>query len=177
VLGVIPAQLGERRDNCTLPDGSTVASCVPVAMSPQAMYSTSVPMTATALGIPLTADTGMSVLRIRERPDGPLEGFLVDRNGTPTMVVALELYLDAPDMTLPLSQHDLHSKPIAVALEGPLTFQPDGRIAIALRNTADFPISVGITAPLGMTGKVELVVPAGEMRLQLVSRSQRGSLP
>ena len=32
------------------------------------------------------------------------------------MVVALDLYMDAPEMSLPLSQHDLHSKPLAVAL-------------------------------------------------------------
>jgi hypothetical protein len=177
VLGAIPAQLGERRDNCTLPDGSTVASCVPVTMSAQAMYSTSVTMTAGALGIPLTTETGMSVMRVRERADGPLEGFIVDRGGTPTLVVALDLYMDAPDMSLPLAQHDMHSKPLAVALEGPLVFKPDGRIAITLRNTADVPISVGINAPLGITGAVKLVVPAGEMRLQLMSRAQRGSLP
>lgn len=177
LVGAIPARLGERRDNCTLPDGSTVASCVPVTMSAQAMYSTSVAMTARALGIGITTSTGMSVMRVRERPDGPLEGFIVDRDGTPTMVVALDLYMDAPDMSLPLAQHDMHSKPLSVALEGPLSFSPDGRIAIDLRNTADVPIAVGINAPLGITGTVDLVVPAGEMRLRLMSRAQRGSLP
>jgi hypothetical protein len=177
VLGAIPAQLGERRDNCTLPDGTTVATCVPVSMSAQAMYSTSVTMTAAALGIGLTTETGMSVMRVRERPDGPLEGFIVDRGGTPTMVVALDLYMDAPDMSLPLAQHDMHSKPLSVALEGPLELRADGRIAITLRNTAEVPIAVGINAPLGITGTVRLIVPAGEMKLQLMSRAQRGSLP
>lgn len=177
VLGAIPAQLGERRDNCTLPDGSTAVSCIPVAMSAQAMYSTSVTMTAGALGIPLTTTTGTSVMRVRERVDGPLEGYIVDRGGVPTMVVALDLYMDAPDMSLPIAQHDMHSKPLAVALEGPLTFTRDGRIAITLSNLADVPISVGIDAPLGITGAVKLVVPKGEMKLQLMSRSSRGSLP
>ncbi|NVB77564.1 MAG: Ig-like domain-containing protein [Kofleriaceae bacterium] len=177
VLGAIPAQLGERRDNCTLPDGTTVASCIPVAMSAQAMYSTSVTMTAGAAGIPLTTATGTSVMRVRERPDGPLEGYIVDRDGVPTMVVALDLYMDAPDMSLPLAQHDMHSKPLAVSLEGPLTFRPDGRIAITLHNLADVPIAIGINAPLGITGTVKVVVPAGEMRLQLMSKPARGRLP
>jgi hypothetical protein len=177
IAGEMPAQLGERRDNCTLPDGSSVATCIPVTLGAQAMYSTAVTMTAGALGIGLTADTGMSVMRVREPADHPLEGYIVDRGGTPTLVVALDLYMDAPDMSLPLAQHDMHSKPLAVSLEGPLTFTPDGRIAIALRNTAEVPITVGINAPLGIQGTVNLVVPAGEMHLQLMSRPQRGSLP
>ncbi|HEY5926464.1 MAG TPA: Ig-like domain-containing protein [Kofleriaceae bacterium] len=178
ILGVIPAQLGARRDNCTLPDGTTVASCVPVAMSAQAMYSTSVTMNAGALGIALETETGMSVMRVRERADGsPLEGYIVERNGGPVMVVALDLYMDAPDMSLPIAQHDMRSKPLSVSLEGPLAFRPDGRIAITLRNTADVPISVGIDAPLGIKGAVKLIVPKGEMKLQLMSRAQRGSLP
>jgi hypothetical protein len=177
VNGAIPAQLGERRDNCTLPDGTTVATCIPVRMSAQAMYSTSVTMVAGALGIGLTTETGMSIMRLRERADGPLEGFIVDRGGTPTMIAALDLYMDAPDMSLPLVQHDMKSKPLSIALEGPLRFGADGRIAIALRNTADVPISVGIDAPFGIQGSVDLIVPAGEMRLQLVSPSRRGRLP
>jgi hypothetical protein len=146
-------------------------------MSAQAMYSTSVTMRAGAIGITLTTETGMSVMRIRERGDAPLEGYIVERDGKPVMVTALDLYMDAPDMSLPIAQHDMHSKPLSVSLEGPLTFLPDGRIAITLRNLADVPISVGIDAPLGLTGAVNLIVPAGEMKLQLVSRSQRGSLP
>ncbi|MEO8701250.1 MAG: Ig-like domain-containing protein [Kofleriaceae bacterium] len=177
MLGVIPAQLGERRDNCTLPDGSVAPSCIPVAMGAEAMYSTSITMRAAAMGIPLTTATGTSVMRIREPADRPLEGYIIERDGGPVMVVALELYLDAPEMSLPLSQHDMHSKPLAVELEGPLTFEPDGRLAITLRNLADMPIEVGINAPLGITGTVALVAPAGEMQLRLVSAAQRGSLP
>jgi hypothetical protein len=177
VLGAIPAQLGARRDNCVLPDGTTVASCVPVAMSPQAMYSTSVGMSAGALGISIPTSTGMSVMRMRDPASGPLEGFIIERDGKPVMVTALDLYMDAPDMSLPLSQHDMHSKRLAVSLEGPVVFRADGRLALELSNTADVPISVGINAPFGISGAVNLVVPKGEMRLQLLTRSQRGSLP
>jgi hypothetical protein len=178
IQGTIPAQLGERRDNCTLPDGSSVATCIPVAMSAQAMYSTSMGMTAGALGIGIPTETGTSIMRVRERKDGsPLEGYIVDRGGVPTMIVALDLYMDAPDMSLPLAQHDMHSKPLSVSLEGPLEFQPDGRIAIGLRNTTEVPITVGINAPFGISGTVKLVVPKGEMRLRLMSGAIRGSQP
>ena len=177
VMGAIPAQLGERRDDCRLPDGSRVPTCIPVTMSAQAMYSTSVAMTAGAFGIGLPTETGMSVMRLREHPDRPLEGYIVDRGGVPTMIVALDLYMDAPDMSLPLVQHDLRSKSLNVSLEGALTFGPDGRITIGLRNVGEVPITVGIEAPLGLSGSVNLIVPAGEMRLDLVSRSRRGRLP
>ncbi|HET9991061.1 MAG TPA: hypothetical protein VFQ65_21160, partial [Kofleriaceae bacterium] len=176
MTGAMPAQLGARRDHCALPDGSVADSCVPVTISPQSLFSTSVTMTAAALGIGISTSTGKSVMRVRGH-GAPLEALIVDRAGTPTMVVALDLYMDAPQMSLPLSQHDLHSKPLAVALEGPLVFRSDGRIAIDLRNSADVPIAVGIAAPLGITGTVTLTVPAGEMHLQLLSPAQRARLP
>jgi hypothetical protein len=177
IQGAIPAQLGEKRENCVLPDGSTVAECIPVGMSAEAMYSTSVAMSAGALGIAIPTETGTSVMRVRQNGNGPLEGYIIDRDGKPTMVVALQLYMDAPDMSLPIAQHDMHSKSLSVQLEGPLEFQPDGRIAIVLRNIAEVPISVGISAPLGINGQVKLVVPVGEMKLRLTSSSIRGSLP
>lgn len=175
MLGTIPAQLGARRDSCVLPDGSTAATCVPVAMTAQTMYSTSMAMTAGALGIGIPTETGMTVMRVREKQ--PLEGYIVERGGKPVMVVALELYMDAPDMSLPIAQHDLHSKPLSVALEGPVTFRNDGRIALSLQNLAEVPITVGINAPLGIQGSVKLVVPVGGMQLQLLSAAQRGGLP
>jgi Bacterial Ig-like domain len=177
MLGAIPAQLGARRDNCTLPDGSTAATCVPVAMSAQTMYSTSMAMTAGALGIGIPTETGMTVMRVRENRERPLEGFIIEREGKPVMVVALDLYMDAPDMSLPSAQHDMHSKSLSVALEGPVTFRTDGRIALSLQNLADVPIVININAPLGIQGTVQLVVPKGGMQLQLLSAPQRGSLP
>jgi hypothetical protein len=89
-------------------------------------------------------------------------------------VLGLELYMDAPDMSITLSSHDLHSKPLSVTLEGPLQFLPDGRIAITLSNTADLAVEIHIDAPLGIAGSVKLIVPKGEMRLQLLSPAQRG---
>ena len=85
--------------------------------------------------------------------------------------------MDAPDLSLPLSSHDLHSKPLSLSLEGPLTFLPDGRIAIALSNVADVPLEINIDAPLGIGGSVGLVLPRGEMKLQLLSPQLRGGTP
>jgi len=82
--------------------------------------------------------------------------------------------MDAPDMSITLSSHDLHSKKLSVQLEGPLTFLPDGRISISLANTADMPVQVNIDAPLGIAGSVNMIVPKGEMRLQLLSPALRG---
>jgi len=176
--GTMPVELLPLAHDCPLPGGATAASCVPVVLTPQVMYATSVAIDATgALIVPISSDTGMSVMRVREPATGPVTGYLIDDQGTPTLVLALDLYLDAPDMSIPLSSHDLHSKPLSVSLRGPLRFLPDGRIAIAVVNVADVPLSVTINAPLGISGAVKMIVPRGEMKIQLVSPPLRGGLP
>ncbi len=174
LLGSMPVEMGELSTTCPLPDGSSATSCVPVKISAQAMLATSVAMNATAI-IGINTDTGTSVMRVRE-PAGQtgVTGYIIDRGGTPTLVVKLDLYMDAPDMSIPLSSHDLHSKPLSVTLEGPVTFLPDGRISIAVANTAALPVEVKIDAPLGVSGSVKMAVPAGEMKLQLISPPLRG---
>lgn len=167
--GAMPASLGEISTSC----GSAGASCIPVTLAPGAMYGTSTSMSADA-GISISTDTGTSIMRVREPASGPVMGHIVDRGGTPTFVLSLELYMDAPDMSIPLSDHDLHSKPLSVTLEGPMSFLPDGRIAIALSNTADLPVEITINAPLGIDGSVQLIVPAREMKLHLLSPAPRG---
>ncbi|MBX3157563.1 MAG: Ig-like domain-containing protein [Deltaproteobacteria bacterium] len=172
--GAMPVTLGEVESGCTLPGGATAARCVPVQISPAAMYGTSVAMHATAI-IGIDTDTGTAVMRVREPAGGgTVTGYIVDDNGTPTLVVALDLYMDAPDMSIPLSDHDLHSKQLSVTLKGPVSFLPDGRIAISVANVAEVPVTVAIDAPLGVGGTVEMVVPAGEMKLQLLSNPLRG---
>ncbi len=170
LTGAMPTDLGEVSTSC----GNTGASsCVPVKLAPEAMYGTSTTMTATVFGIDIDTDTERSVMRVREPTGGPVMGYVVDRSGKPTLVVTLELYMDAPDMSVPASDHDLHSKALSVTLEGPMTFLQDGRIAISLANTADLPIEVEITNFL-LTGTVKLLVPARQMKLQLVSPPPRG---
>jgi Bacterial Ig-like domain len=178
LLGALPVAMGEVTNDCPLPGGGTADACVPVTMSAQAMYATSIAMhavvTATGISINVDSDTGTAVMRIRDPASGPVTGYIIDGGSGPRLVVALDLYMDAPDMELPLSTHDLHSKPLAVSLEGPVSFLPDGRIVIEASNTADLPVEVRINAPLGITGTVKMAVPKGEMKLRLVSRPLRG---
>jgi hypothetical protein len=170
--GAMPVALLPLAHDCPLPGGAIAASCVPVVLSPQAMYATSVSMTAIGVDI---ADTGMSVMRIREPASGPVTGYLIDDNGTPTLVLSLDLYLDAPDMNILLTTHDLHSKPLSVTLRGPLRFLADGRIAIAATNVADVPLTVNLSVAL-IPGSVRMIIPRGEMKIQLVSPPLRGGL-
>ncbi len=175
LLGSMPVEMGELSTTCPLPDGSSAASCVPVTISAQAMLATSVGMNAT-LVIGVDTDTGTSVMRVREPAGGGgVVGYIVDQGGTPTLIVKLDLYMDAPDMSLPLGAgHDLHSKPLSATLSGPVTFLPDGRISIAVSNTATLPVTVNIDGPLGISGSVKMEVPAHEMKLQLISPALRG---
>jgi hypothetical protein len=176
--GALPVEMQPVQQNCTLPDGSSAANCMPIAMSAEAMYGTSISMTATVV-LDITNDTGTSVMRVRQPASGgPPMGYVVDRNGTPTLVASLDLYMDAPDLSLPLgAKHDLHSKPLTIGLEGPLTVLHDGRIAITTHNVADVPMTVNIDVPLAGAGSIDMVVPAGEMHLQLLSPPLRGGAP
>jgi len=145
---------------------------MPVAVSPQAMYATSVGLDAVAL-ITISNDTGTSIMRVLDGAT-PVMGYIIEKGGQPTMVTKLDLYMDAPDLSIPLSSHDLHSKKLTVSLEGPVTFLPDGRITIALTNTAALPVTITIDAPIVGNGTVSMEVPAGEMKLQLISPALRG---
>ncbi len=174
--GALPVELGALQTGCTLPDGTT-ATCVPVTLTPQVMYGTTVTLQATPT-VPITINTatGTSVMRLREpQGGGPITGYITtDADGKPTMQVALDLYLDAPDMSLPVGSEDLHSKALSVVLAGPVTVQVDGRMAIAAANVATVPVTVNISA-LGLNGSVEMALPAGEMKLELVSPVLRGA--
>ncbi len=177
--GALPVELLPPASDCPLPGGTLAVSCVPVAVSPQVVFATSLRLKATAVDgqttIDISTPTGRLVMRIRESPGGPLTGYLIDDAGTPTLVASLDVYLDAPDLRLPLLNHDLHSKPLSITVRGPLRFLPDGRIAIAIANVADVPISVNIQGG-DLVGSVEMMIPRGELKLQLVSPPLRGGL-
>jgi hypothetical protein len=170
----LPVALLPAAHDCALPDGSTAASCVPVAMSPQLVIVTSLPLnTKLITGTTILQDTGALVMRLREAPAGPAMGYVIDDHGTPTFVARLALYLDAPDLGFVFAEHDLHSKPLSVDVRGPLRFLPDGRIAIAVANVADVPIDVNIQGN-NQTGVVHMLMPLGGLKLQLVSPPLRG---
>ena len=177
LAAALPVVLLPAAHDCALPGGATAASCVPIALSPQSVIATSLPLDATAVigaaTININTITGPLVMRLREPADGPAMGYVIDDHGTPTFVATLALYLDAPDMQLPLLSHDLHAKPLSIAVRGPLRFLPDGRIAIAVANVADVPIDVNISGP-AIAGAVHMLVPLGGLKLQLVSPPLRG---
>ena len=174
MFGAMPVTMDELTTDCPLPTGESVEACLPVTITPQAMYATSMAMDADA-GISISTETGTIVMRIREPANGtPLTGYIIDDNGVPTMIVQLELYMDAPDMSIPLSDHDLESKPLSLLLKGPVSFFSDGRLSINLANVEPVEVKITIDAPLGIDGSVVLELPAGEMKLQLVSPAQRG---
>jgi hypothetical protein len=168
---LMPIQMG-----CTLPDGTMVPVCQPVIIAPGVMYGTSVDMDAVAL-FTLSTSTETSIMRVREPATGPITGYVYDDGGSPKMMVKLDLYMDAPDMSVPLSSHDLHSKPISLTLKGPVTFTPDGRMSIAVANLADVPIVINLTTTGFISSTVSLKLPVGQMKLQLVSAPLRGALP
>ena len=169
LLGAMPTILQPVTTECN----GLAAQCQPLTLSPQAMYATSLSMTAQTALAPIGTKTGTNVMRIREPTGGPVTGYIIDDGtGKPKMVVTLDLYMDAPDMSVLLSSHDLHSKKLTLNLEGPVTFLADGRIAISLANKEDVPVTVAISGPL--SGTVKMVLPKGAMHLQLSSPALRG---
>ncbi|MEO8845647.1 MAG: Ig-like domain-containing protein [Kofleriaceae bacterium] len=176
IAGAMAVEMEPIQIGCTLPDGTSVATCMPVAIAPGVMYGTSATMSA-SVGISVSSPTKTSILRVREPATGPVTGYIYDDGGTPSFVVKLDLYMDAPDLSITLSSHDLHSKPFSLMLKGPVTFLPDGRIAIAVKNVADVPITINVSVTLLGAGDVRLVLPAGQMKLQLLSAPLRGALP
>jgi hypothetical protein len=176
----LPVALLPATHDCPLPGGATAASCVPVALSPQLVVAASLPLNATVVVNSRTTtigtDTGALVMRLREPPDGPAMGYIIDDHGTPTFVATLALYLDGPEMGITVFGfgHNLHGVPLLLAVRGPLRFLPDGRIAIAVTNVADVPpIDVDFNGGAA-AGAVQMMVPAGGLKLQLVSPPLRG---
>ena len=176
VSGLMPVEMQAVQQNCTLPDGSTAPTCMPVAIPAEAMYGTSISMSAQVV-ISLTNDTGTSVMRVRPPAGGgPVIGYVITQNGGPELVVWLDLYMDAPDLSLPLgTTHDLHSKPLTLKLQGPVTNLADGRISISVSNIEDVPLTVNISTIAG-NGAVMMNIAKGDMKLQLLSPPLRGAL-
>jgi hypothetical protein len=174
LAGALPVQMLPVQTHCTLPDGQAAAACVPVVIPPETMYATSIGLNADGV---FDSQTDTSILRLREPASGPVIGYIASTNGQPTFEVGLSLYLDAPDLSITLTSDDLHSKPLSLVLSGPVTFLPDGRIAISVSNTADVPITINTTSAGFAAGHVDMQMPKGEMTLQLVSRPLRGAPP
>jgi hypothetical protein len=131
-------------------------------------------MALTAAAI-VTINTGQAELRLREPADGSTTtGYIYERNGKAVATVVLDLYMDAPDMNVPLVTHDLHSKPVTATLDGSVGFLADGRISIAASNLDDVNVPIAMTA-VGIPGAATMLLPSGYLNLQLLSPPSRGA--
>ncbi|MFZ5444394.1 MAG: Ig-like domain-containing protein [Myxococcota bacterium] len=145
--------------------------CIEVRVFPNTILGTSLSMNTTAIGIVPLNDlpTGALVMRIRET-GAPAYGFILTEAGksAPQFVINQKIYLDAPDLSILAGTvpHDLSSKELDVTLKGPVTFRADGRMDVALRNTEDVTLTVNISALL-IPGRIEMTIPAGQMRITL----------
>src|SRR5690606_40316265 len=80
--------------------------------------------------------------------------------------VDVDLYLDAPYMHIVLSgTHNQHSYPLTMNLSGPLTFLPDGRMAINQLNSNEIDVNV-VLGVLGLSPEIYLNIPVGGVKLQ-----------
>ena len=163
------------------PWGMTIAgtSQIPVTVNPGILYGTSITIHTVAAGIlPIDTPTNLNMLRLRESNGQPIVGYIVQEDGVaePQFIAKMDLYMDAPDMTIlsGVGTHDVHSKEVAgVLVKGPITFQPDGRILIQPVNVNDINLTVNISA-LGLPGSISLQIPAGQMQLTLSGNPLKG---
>jgi hypothetical protein len=145
--------------------------CLEVHVLPNLIFSTALLMDTKAIGIvPLNnLSTHGMVMRMRE-VGGVAHGYIMKgpADTYAQFVIHQSIYLDAPDLSIlgGTVSHDLKSKVLDVVLKGPVTFFPDGRMRVALANTADIPLSVNIK--FGFSGSIDLRIPQGEMHLTLV---------
>jgi hypothetical protein len=179
----LPSSIGGVLATCPIDatgaPSTTANPCLEAQIFPSVMLGTSTAMDVTAdaivLALPLKGlPTGMTVMRLRET-GGPIRGYILREAGVadPQFVVVQDVYFDAPDLAVPVGTHDLHSKPLHVTLKGPVTFRKDGRMDVALRNTTDVSLRVNLTAAALLTGYIDLLIPAGEMRVTLAGQALR----
>ncbi len=175
--GTLPVTMGQLAHDCDV-GGVRVPACIPVAMSPQILYGTSLSMDAEVAVVGSLSDqrTEQLVLRMRAPAGQPVTGYIVaGANGKAELRARLPMYLDAPSMRLlaGLAGHDLHSKPMTVDLVGPVTFTPDGRIQIDVANVAAVPLEVRVSAIGIGIGSIAMEIPAGQLVMRLVGDSPK----
>jgi hypothetical protein len=97
---------------------------------------------------------------------GLIPGWIVPTENGPEFRADVDLYLDAPYMHIVLSgTHNQHSYPLTMNLSGPLTFLPDGRMAINQLNSNEIDVNV-VLGVLGLSPEIYLKIPVGGVKLQ-----------
>ena len=201
--GALPVTVGEP-EPLTIdgtPWGMTIAgsSQIPVRVHPGVLYGTSITMASTArvtaLIIPINVpiedtNTGINILRLRETGGNPITGYIVEEEGQdqPQFIAQLDLYMDAPDMTirpdsafldsLSSVDHHLVSKPLTAIVKGPITFMDDGRIVIEQANVDNINLTINVEATVPLSplqfGTINLQIPANAMQLRLIGNPLKG---
>ncbi|MDI1301314.1 MAG: Ig-like domain-containing protein [bacterium] len=159
-----------------------VADGVKVLISPTRIVASSVDVYANSAFGTITSATGPQVMRIRYAPNPangntrelPVTAYITNHGSGLQLAATLDLYLDEPElapslMGIPIA-HNLYSYPLTVSVAGPVTFLPDGRMKVALKNTADVNINVSLTALSFLpAGTISLRIPAGTLQMEGVS--------
>ncbi len=162
---------------------------VKVLIEPTQLIASSMDVYANAVPLLVSVEnptrTGPQVMRIRyagPNRDQPVTAYIFrNTSGQLSLRGTLELYLDAPALVgrataigiIPtLLTHNLHSFPLTVQVEGPVSFLPDGRMLARLENTADITLNVELTANVVLDipgGSITLTIPARTMVMEGVS--------
>lgn len=97
---------------------------------------------------------------------GLIPGWIVATENGPEFRADVDLYLDAPYMHIVAGgTHNQHSYPLTMNLSGPLTFLPDGRMAINQLNSNEIDVNV-VLGVLGFSPEIYLKIPVGGVKLQ-----------
>ncbi len=172
----LPVIVRELKASCPIDENGLATTsggpCLEVRVLPNAIFSTSLSMNTTAIGLVPLNDLSTHGLIMRMRETGsPIFGYIMrgPADAYPQFVIHQTVALDAPDLSIlgGVVSHDLQGKVLDLVLKGPVTFLPDGRMKVALANTGDVPMTVNISS-LGLKGHIDLRIPRGEMRLNVV---------
>lgn len=180
ISGFMPTEVGEY---------DAENNRIPVKIHAEQLISSSVNVAAELLGgIDSEVPTGTMVMRpfypIGE--DGKTEvptGYIIwnEEEDRLNFKIDLDIYMDNPFMSVLGGSvaHNLHSYPIEVELQGPLTFLEDGRMNIELSNLnqirldVEMDLDMPILEWLGKIAGMTLAIEPGEMSLQQLSQPMK----
>lgn len=182
----LPIAIGTLQRDCTIgqdEQGTPVVPvmidrCVPVRIHPGLLFGTALTMDAEVLFVGELDNlrTGRLIIRLRERGDAPITGYIIEEpDGSSRFVVTLDTYMDAPDLYIlgDTAGHDIQSKPVPLTLEGPVSFLEGGRLVIDLTNTRAVPLRIEVSA--GLRGSIDMEIPVNGVALRLTSQPAAGS--
>jgi len=183
ISGFMPTEVGEY---------DAVNNRIPVKIHAEQLISSNVNVSARLggnfIGMDSVVPTGTMVMRplYPIGDDGKTEvptGYIIwnEEEGRLNFKIDLKIYMDNPFMSVlgGFIEHNLHSYPIEVNLQGPLTFLEDGRMNIELSNLNQITLGVEmeIDAPIlewiGEVAGMTLAIEPGQMSLQQLSQPMK----